>query len=121
MVVPPPEKKARKPRPPAPVVPDGLIGLSDVRKRTNDPYAPLRQFVGKRIVFHSVQLAADEKSGTAQVFEYVGRATADDTTPLVTVPVPKAAIKTLAAAIKEGKTEGLSALVEPTARGVSLR
>jgi hypothetical protein len=121
MAVAAPPKAEKPPRPPVPPVPDGLIGLSQLRARKSDPYAALRQFVGKRIVFHSVKLADDLKSGTAEVFEYTGSPTADDQTPLVTVSVPKAAIKTLAQAIKDGRTDGLSAYVEPTARGVSLR
>lgn len=118
----PTEGKPKRTPVPKPLVPEGLIGLSDLRAKKNDQYAAWRPYIGKRIIFQGVRTSDDKKTAVCDVFEYIGSKTpADGQTVAQNLPVPKAAVKALVNAIDLGKTDGLSALVVETARGIALQ
>lgn len=123
-------KRERKPVEPPMVLPEGFISLTAAsnKQRANDPYAVLRGLVGKLLAITGVNIADDQKSGTA-VARVLNVKTADDGTVTGEMEgdsyqftIPKAALKMLIAAagnVGEGKT--ITARVEATARGVALR
>lgn len=98
-------------------LPEGFRRLSDARRSAApDQYAVLKALVGQTIQLDEVSISADFKTGS-MAFSLFG---VEDSETFKS-PIPKGALKAIAAAARQNPDETIVADVVQTKRGVALR